>query len=114
MVGFGIRNVTHRAAAFSEMHRVLKPGGRMLCLEFSQPRNPLFRRLYDWYSFAIMPPVGRLLAGSPQGYRYLSESIRMFPAPEQLAAELEGAGFRDIGWRTLSDGIAVAHAGRKP
>ncbi|HEY5998380.1 MAG TPA: bifunctional demethylmenaquinone methyltransferase/2-methoxy-6-polyprenyl-1,4-benzoquinol methylase UbiE [bacterium] len=114
MVGFGIRNVTHMHRAFGEMHRVLRPGGRFLCLEFSQPVNPLFRSLYDWYSFSVMPAVGRVLARSPNGYRYLSESIRMFPTPDELSAQLAAIGFRDIAYRRLSNGIAVIHTGRRP
>lgn len=113
MVGFGVRNVTHMERAFAEMHRVLRPGGRLLCLEFSQPANPLFRRLYDWYSFSVMPIAGRILARSPNGYRYLSESIRMFPTPDELAALLGEIGFCDVDYHRLSNGIAVIHTGTK-
>jgi demethylmenaquinone methyltransferase/2-methoxy-6-polyprenyl-1,4-benzoquinol methylase len=113
LVGFGIRNVTRHDRALREMVRVLRPGGRLLCLEFSQPRNRLFRRLYDWYSFAVMPLAGRILAGSPHGYRYLSESIRTFPSPQGFAEELAAAGLTGIAWRAFSDGIAVAHTGTR-
>jgi demethylmenaquinone methyltransferase/2-methoxy-6-polyprenyl-1,4-benzoquinol methylase len=114
MVGFGIRNVTRMEKGLAEMHRVLKPGGRFLCLEFSQPVSPLFRRLYDFYSFHLMPRIGRLFTGSSQAYRYLPESIRMFPSPRALCALLEQTGFHHVSYRMLSNGIAAIHTGRKP
>jgi demethylmenaquinone methyltransferase / 2-methoxy-6-polyprenyl-1,4-benzoquinol methylase len=113
MVSFGIRNVTHMQAGFMEMHRVLKPGGRFLCLEFSKPVTPWFCRLYDFYSFQIMPIIGQLLAGSRKAYTYLPESIRMFPLPPELADILTEIGFRDVEYRYLTNGIAVAHVGTK-
>jgi demethylmenaquinone methyltransferase/2-methoxy-6-polyprenyl-1,4-benzoquinol methylase len=113
MVGFGIRNVTRLKRGFNEMHRVLKPGGRFLCLEFSRPLNALFRGLYDFYSFNIMPLLGELIAGSSQSYACLPETIRMFPLPEELSSMLEGIGFAQVHYRVMTNGIAVAHCGLK-
>jgi demethylmenaquinone methyltransferase / 2-methoxy-6-polyprenyl-1,4-benzoquinol methylase len=113
MVGFGIRNLTHLKRGFSEMHRVLKPGGRMLCLEFSRPVNPVFRSLYDFYSFNIMPLLGELIAGSAESYACLPETIRMFPLPHELADMLRGIGFQNIVHRSMTNGIAAIHIGVK-
>ncbi len=109
MVGFGIRNLTHPEAGFREMHRVLKPGGKLMCLEFSQPITSWFRRLYDIYSFYLMPLLGRVFVGSWQAYTYLPESIRMFAHPEEVSATLEGLGFTRVRYRRLTNGIAVIH-----
>jgi demethylmenaquinone methyltransferase/2-methoxy-6-polyprenyl-1,4-benzoquinol methylase len=114
MVGFGIRNLTHLKKGFMEMYRVLKPGGKILCLEFSKPVNPVFRWLYDFYSFNIMPVAGALLAGSSQSYACLSETIRMFASPAELQTILEGIGFESVFYSHLTNGIAVIHLGRKP
>ncbi len=114
MVGFGIRNVTRMDRGFAEMYRVLKPGGTLMCLEFSKPVNPVFRWLYDLYSFRIMPKAGDLLAGNRGAYTHLSESIRMFALPEEISAMLEGIGFTRVRFRRLTNGIAVIHTGRKP
>jgi demethylmenaquinone methyltransferase/2-methoxy-6-polyprenyl-1,4-benzoquinol methylase len=113
MVGFGIRNLTHIEEGFKEMHRVLKPGGRFICLEFSSPSSPQFRRLYDFYSFHIMPLMGHLLVGSRQAYTYLPESIRLFPSPKELTRSLGKIGFRQVKYRPLTNGIAVVHWGCK-
>jgi demethylmenaquinone methyltransferase/2-methoxy-6-polyprenyl-1,4-benzoquinol methylase len=109
MVGFGIRNVTHMEKGFSEMYRVLKPGGKMLCLEFSKPTAPVFRWLYDFYSFYIMPLIGEIIAGSRKAYTHLPESIRMFPMPDELADLLIKIGFSHVTYRKLTNGIAVIH-----
>ena len=114
MVGFGIRNLTHMETGFEEMHRVLKPGGKLMCLEFSQPVTPWFRSLYDFYSFYLMPAIGKVLAGSRRAYTYLPESIRLFPGPEELKSLLENIGFRQVTYRRFTNGIAVAHLGIKP
>ncbi len=113
MVGFGIRNLTHMEEGFKEIHRVLKPGGTLMCLEFSKPTAPLFRWLYDVYSFYIMPCLGELIVGSRQAYTYLPESIRMFPLPEELKTILEDIGFSKVRYRKLTHGIAVIHLGQK-
>lgn len=113
VVGFGMRNLTDMAAGFREMHRVLKPGGRMVCLEFSRPTAPLFRWLYDQYSFHLMPWLGERLTGSRQAYTYLPESIRLFPAPEALARLLAEIGFARVRHWKLTNGVAVIHRGVK-
>jgi len=114
MVGFGIRNLTHMERGLAEMHRVLKQGGRMMCLEFSLPVSGWFKRLYDFYSFCIMPLAGKMLAGNRDGYLYLTESIRRFPPPEQVAVLLEETGFSEVSYRRLTNGIAVIYTAVKP
>jgi demethylmenaquinone methyltransferase/2-methoxy-6-polyprenyl-1,4-benzoquinol methylase len=113
MVGFGIRNLTHLERGFQEIYRVLKPGGKLMCLEFASPTSRLFRLIYNWYSFSIMPRLGELLAGSRLAYTYLPESIRMFLSPEALSNVLEGVGFTRVAFRRLTNGIAVVHMGVK-
>ena len=113
MVGFGIRNVTDMKKGFAEMHRVLKPGGILMCLEFSRPVTPWFRFLYDFYSFTVMPLLGRLLTGSAQAYLYLPESIRLFPLQDDLTSILERIGFQKVKYCNLTNGIAVVHTGVK-
>ncbi len=112
-VGFGIRNLTHLQKGFSEMFRVLKPGGTFMCLEFSKPVNPVFRTLYDFYSFTIMPFVGGILTGSSRSYACLSETIRMFALPDELKEMLETIGFRNVHYKRLMNGIAAVHVATK-
>jgi len=113
VVGFGIRNLTDMEAGFKEMYRVLKPGGTMVCLEFSRPVVPFFRRIYDLYSFHIMPWLGEMFTGSREAYTYLPESIRLFPLPDELKRKLEHIGFIDVRWQALTNGVAVIHRGIK-
>ena len=113
MVGFGIRNVTRMEKGFSEMHRVLKPGGKLMCLEFSLPVSRWFGRLYDFYSFQIMPLAGKVLAGTMEAYLYLPESIRKFPPPEELSTMLGQIGFSRVSYQRVTDGIAVIYTGIK-
>lgn len=113
IVSFGIRNLTHFQRGFAEMHRVLKKGGVFMCLEFSEPVTPWFRCLYDFYSFHLMPIVGKILANCGPAYCYLPESIRLFPGADELKAILEKTGFCDVRYRRLTNGIAVAHVGKK-
>ena len=110
-IAFGIRNVTHRAQALREAWRVLKPGGRFVCLEFSHLSSPFMQKLYDAYSFHIIPPLGAAIAGQRAAYQYLVESIRNFPRAEIFAAELEAAGFARVRCEILSGGIAALHGG---
>ena len=110
-IGFGIRNVTHIDRALAEAFRVLKPGGRFLCLEFSHVDVPMLDRLYDFHSFAIIPRLGDLVAGGAEPYRYLVESIRRFPTQERFAAMLVAAGFARVAYRNLTGGIAAIHSG---
>ena len=113
MVGFGIRNLTHLEKGFSEIYRVLKPGGKMMCLEFSKPTSAVFRWLYDVYSFHIMPLIGDIVVGNRQAYTHLPETIRLFPLPDELADILKQIGFSKVSYRYLSNGIAVVHLAHK-
>ncbi len=112
-VGFGIRNVTHLDRAFSEMARVVKPGGRVICLEFSHTRSPLFKKLYDIYSFTVIPKVGEMVTGNRSAYEYLPESIRKFPPQEELKKIMEAAGLFKVKYYNLFNGIAAVHIGFK-
>ncbi|HEX2009530.1 MAG TPA: bifunctional demethylmenaquinone methyltransferase/2-methoxy-6-polyprenyl-1,4-benzoquinol methylase UbiE [Roseateles sp.] len=111
-VAFGLRNMTHKDRALAEMCRVLKPGGRLLVLEFSKVAAPL-RKPYDWYSFKILPKLGQLIAGDAESYRYLAESIRMHPGQAELKALMKTAGFGHVDVHNLSGGIVALHAGIK-
>ena len=108
-VAFGIRNVTDIAAALAEARRVLAPGGRFLCLEFSHMVIPLLDRLYRRYSFSVLPALGGIVAGDRDSYRYLAESIRRFPDQESFAAMIAAAGFERVAYRNLSGGIVALH-----
>ena len=109
-IAFGIRNVTHIERALEEAHRVLRPGGRFLCLEFSPEQSPGLDKLYEIYSFTLIPVLGRLVARDEAAYRYLVESIRRFPAPERFAGMIGEAGFGAVRCRRLSGGIAALHS----
>jgi demethylmenaquinone methyltransferase/2-methoxy-6-polyprenyl-1,4-benzoquinol methylase len=113
LIAFGIRNVARREAALAEAARVLRPGGRFLCLEFSQVDLPYVQRVYDFYSFEVIPRLGRLVAGDDEPYRYLVESIRTFPNPARFAAEIELAGLSRVTHRSYSGGIAAIHSAFK-
>jgi demethylmenaquinone methyltransferase / 2-methoxy-6-polyprenyl-1,4-benzoquinol methylase len=110
-IGFGLRNVTDKPAALVSMRRVLRPGGRLLVLEFSKPRHEILRPAYDAYSFNVLPRLGSIVAGDAASYRYLAESIRMHPDQEQLAAMMREAGFDDCRWNNLAGGIVALHVG---
>lgn len=112
-IAFGIRNVTHIDKALAEAYRVLKPGGRFLCLEFSECQVPILDRLYDFHSFEVIPRLGKLTAGAAEPYRYLVESIRRFPNQEAFAGLIRNAGFSRVSYRNLTGGIAAIHAGWK-
>lgn len=109
-IAFGLRNVTHIERALSEARRVLKPGGRFLCLEFSQVVLPLLAELYDLYSFKVLPAIGQLVAGDRAAYQYLVESIRRFPPQEDLGAMIAKAGLDQVRYRNLTGGIAAIHS----
>lgn len=112
-IAFGIRNTTRLEKALSEAYRVLKPGGRFLCLEFSRVAAPWLDELYDAYSFAVLPRLGEAVAGDGAAYRYLAESIRRFPAQVPFAKLIAAAGFSQVKFRNLSGGIAAMHSGWK-
>ncbi|XP_044131371.1 2-methoxy-6-polyprenyl-1,4-benzoquinol methylase, mitochondrial [Bufo gargarizans] len=112
-IAFGIRNVTHIETALQEAYRVLKPGGRFLCLEFSQVNNPLLARIYDLYSFQVIPVLGEVIAGDWKSYQYLVESIRRFPPQEEFKEMIEDAGFFKVTYHNLTSGVVAVHSGFK-
>ena len=112
-IAFGIRNVTHIDVALREAFRVLKIGGRFLCLEFSEVQVPILDRLYDFHSFEVIPRLGQAIAGEDVPYRYLVESIRKFPNQERFATMVREAGFDRVSYRNLTGGVAAIHSGWK-
>jgi demethylmenaquinone methyltransferase / 2-methoxy-6-polyprenyl-1,4-benzoquinol methylase len=110
-IAFCLRNVTHIDQAIAEAYRVLKPGGRFMCLEFSKVVLPGLREAYDAYSFNVLPRLGQAIAGNREAYQYLVESIRRFPPQEDMKAMVEAAGFEHVEYRNLSGGIAAIHSG---
>ena len=111
-VAFGLRNMTHKDIALAEMHRVLKPGGKLLVLEFSKVAPPL-EKMYDWYSFKVLPQLGKWVAGDDASYRYLAESIRMHPSQAELKAMMHKGGFGHVDYHNLTAGVAALHVGIK-
>ena len=111
-VAFGLRNMTHKGVALVEMCRVLKPGGKLLVLEFSKVAPPL-EKVYDWYSFKVLPKLGKLIAGDDSSYRYLAESIRMHPGQEELKTLMKNSGFGHVDYHNLTGGLVALHVGIK-
>lgn len=112
-IAFGLRNVTHIDTALREVVRVLKPGGRFYCLEFSHVKEPFLAKIYDAYSYAVIPRIGQAIAKDAESYQYLVESIRKFPDQKDLVARMEDAGLKNAGFSNLSAGIVAIHQGLK-
>ena len=112
-IAFGIRNVTDRDMALRDMRRVLKRGGRFFCLEFSTPPSDALSKIYDMYSFAMIPRMGQMIAGDSESYQYLIESIRKFPRQQAFADMMTDAGFAKVGWTDFTGGVAALHTGWK-
>ncbi len=112
-IAFGLRNVTNKQAALESILSSLKPGGKLIVLEFSRPTNEIFRELYDLFSFEVIPKIGEFVAQSEESYRYLAESIRMHPTQEELKELMESAGFSNCNFDNLTNGIVAIHSGKK-
>ena len=112
-IAFGLRNVTNKKAALESILSSLKPGGKLMVLEFSRPTNEIFRELYDLFSFEVIPKIGEFVAQSEESYRYLAESIRMHPTQEELKGLMESAGFSNCNFDNLTNGIVAIHSGKK-
>ncbi len=112
-IGFGLRNVTDKLAALKSMHRVLKPGGCVVVLEFSHPIDPITEKFYDFYSFKLLPKIGKFIAKDEQSYRYLAESIRMHPKQDELKKMMEEAGLERCNFYNMTQGIVAVHRGYK-
>ena len=111
-VAFGLRNMTHKDRALGEMNRVLKPGGKLLVLEFSKVAKPI-EKIYDWYSFKVLPKLGKLIANDDSSYQYLAESIRMHPSQEELKTMMIKGGFGHVDYHNMTGGVAALHVGIK-
>ena len=112
-IAFGLRNVTDKKAALESILSSLKPGGKLIILEFSRPTNEFFRELYDIFSFEVIPKIGEFIAQSEESYRYLAESIRMHPTQEELKELMESAGFSNCNFDDLTNGVVAIHSGKK-
>jgi demethylmenaquinone methyltransferase/2-methoxy-6-polyprenyl-1,4-benzoquinol methylase len=112
-IAFGLRNVTHKEAALGSIHRVLKPGGRAIILEFSEAQGDLFKKVYDLYSFKVLPMLGKFIANDAESYQYLAESIRMHPNQEKLKQMMLEAGFERCEYFNLTHGVVAVHRGYK-
>jgi len=112
-ITFGLRNINNRHKALQEFYRVTRPGGCFVCLEFSQPANAFFRKIYSFYLLKFVPLVSLLLGSDPDAYRYLGKTIKDFPSPRELCRSIESAGWKDVGYRHLAGGIVAIHRGRK-
>src|SRR5262249_15985184 len=112
-VAFGFRNLANYRRGLAEMRRVLTPGGLVAILEFSQPPNPLFSRLYDFYSRRLLPAIGGALSGSRDAYAYLPQSVRKFPSADELAGQMRETGFHDVSYERMTGGIVCLHLGRR-
>jgi ubiquinone/menaquinone biosynthesis methyltransferase len=112
-IAFGLRNVTNKDVALKEAYRVLKPGGRIMIMEFSSLKNPMLQQMYDGYSFNVIPKIGELVANDRESYQYLVESIRKFPKQEELLGMVRSAGFGCASYRNLTFGVVAVHSGFK-
>jgi demethylmenaquinone methyltransferase/2-methoxy-6-polyprenyl-1,4-benzoquinol methylase len=111
-IAFGFRNLANYRAGLVEMRRVLRPGGALAILEFTQPPNKAFAAIYNWYSRKVLPIIGGAISGAPEAYRYLPESVRKFPEPEELATLMKASGYTRVEWEYLTFGIVALHVGR--